>query len=90
MLHDRRPYFVIDMLNRVLVVDDEPRVAAMLNDVLKTLGYALDLRIRAPTRSEPCQRSGHRWCCSTSVYPASRVNSSSTVFTCPIPTCRSS
>jgi CheY-like chemotaxis protein len=26
---------------RVLVVDDEPQVAAMLNDVLTTLGYAV-------------------------------------------------
>jgi DNA-binding response OmpR family regulator len=48
VLHDRRPYFVIDMLNRVLVVDDEPRVAAMLNDVLKTLGYAVELAHTGP------------------------------------------
>jgi DNA-binding response OmpR family regulator len=30
-------------IGRVLVVDDEPQVAAMLNDVLTTLGYAVQV-----------------------------------------------
>jgi two-component system, NtrC family, nitrogen regulation response regulator NtrX len=33
---------------RVLVVDDEPQVAAMLNDVLTTLGYAVELAHTGP------------------------------------------
>jgi CheY-like chemotaxis protein len=34
--------------HRVLVVDDEPLVAAMLNDVLTALGYTLQLAGTGP------------------------------------------
>src|SRR5262245_50060528 len=34
--------------HRVLVVDDEPQIAAMLNDVLTTLGYAVQVAGTGP------------------------------------------
>jgi hypothetical protein len=49
--------------HRVLVVDDEPQVAAMLTDALTTLGYAVRWHAPAPTRLIPSRSSGPMLCC---------------------------
>jgi DNA-binding NtrC family response regulator len=59
-------------LGRVLIVDDEPRVAAMLHDVVVDLGYAAHMAADGPAALRVVPLYHPTSCSSTSRCPTCR------------------
>jgi CheY-like chemotaxis protein len=75
---------------RVLVVDDEPPVAAMLNDVPTTWGYAVQVAATGPDAISVVPGFRPDVVHLDMALPRIPANWSSTAFARPTPTCPSS